>query len=193
MPGIGESLAKKIWEIIDTGSLEKLEDFQSSEYIQTINLFGNIWGCGPTIAKQWYDQVRPSPSSVSSPFSDMQGYRTLDDVRQRAKLSENQQVGLKYYDEFLERIPRDEVAEIESIVSRTKTEREREMMNDDLGQRTRFGLSAWIDRSNVWILPTWQSDVWRCGYSHHTYRWDISRRSSHSFDRVVETDRFSHR
>jgi hypothetical protein len=23
-----------------------------------IKLFGNVWGCGPNIAKQWYDQVR---------------------------------------------------------------------------------------------------------------------------------------
>jgi len=37
--------------------LEKLEDFQSSEYMTVINLFGNIWGCGPNIAKTWYDQV----------------------------------------------------------------------------------------------------------------------------------------
>jgi DNA polymerase lambda len=119
LPGIGESLAKKIWEIIDTGGLEKLEDFQSSEYIRAINLFGNIWGCGPTSAKQWYDQVRSSLASIPSLFVDTQGYRTLDDVRQRAKLSENQQVGLKYYDEFLERIPRVEVTEIETIVSRS--------------------------------------------------------------------------
>ncbi|CAF1093694.1 unnamed protein product [Rotaria sp. Silwood1] len=99
LPGIGESLAKKIWEIIDTGSFEKLEDFQSSEYMTVINLFGNIWGCGPNIAKQWYDQ----------------GFRTLDDLRTKAKLSHNQQIGLKYYDEFLERMPRDEVAEIEAV------------------------------------------------------------------------------
>ncbi|CAF4099457.1 unnamed protein product [Rotaria sp. Silwood2] len=100
LPGIGESLAKKIWEIIDTGSLEKLEDFQSSEYMTVINLFGNVWGCGPNIAKNWYDQ----------------GFRTLDDLRTKAKLSHNQEVGLKYYDEFLERIPRDEVTEIEAVV-----------------------------------------------------------------------------
>ncbi|CAF1112009.1 unnamed protein product [Adineta ricciae] len=100
LPGIGESLAKKIWEIIDTGSFEKLEDFQSSEYMKVLDLFGNVWGCGPNIAKQWYDQ----------------GFRTLDDLRTKAKLSQNQQVGLKYYDEFLERIPREEVTEIEAMV-----------------------------------------------------------------------------
>ena len=25
-----------------------------------INLFGNVWGCGPNIAKSWYDQVEIS-------------------------------------------------------------------------------------------------------------------------------------
>lgn len=117
LPGIGESLAKKIWEIIDTGSLEKLEDFQSSEYMTTINLFGNVWGCGPNIAKSWYDQVKNFLSiSKDSIGVIKQGFRTLDDLRTKAKLSHNQQVGLKYYDEFLERIPRDEVTEIEAVV-----------------------------------------------------------------------------
>jgi hypothetical protein len=46
--------------------LEKLEDFQSSEYMTVINLFGNVWGCGPNIAKNWYDQV--SYFSFSSGF-----------------------------------------------------------------------------------------------------------------------------
>ena len=132
LPGIGESLAKKIWEIIDTGGLEKLEDFQSSEYIQTINLFGNIWGCGPSSAKQWYDQVRSlSLPSLFTSFNAIQGYRTLNDLRERAKLSENQQVGLKYYEEFLERIPRDEVMEIEAIVSAVKTKKEREREKEE--------------------------------------------------------------
>ena len=46
-----------------------------------------------------------------------QGFRSLDDLRNKAKLSHNQQVGLKYYEEFLERIPRNEVTEIEATVS----------------------------------------------------------------------------
>ena len=120
LPGIGESLAKKIWEIIDTGSFEKLEDFQSSEYMKVLDLFGNVWGCGPNIAKQWYDQVSHRLSlrdfRIKTGFI-RQGFRTLDDLRTKAKLSHNQQVGLKYYDEFLERIPREEVTEIEAMVN----------------------------------------------------------------------------
>jgi hypothetical protein len=40
----------------------------------------------------------------------------LDDLRTKAKLSHNQMIGLKYYTEFAERIPRDEVAQIEHFV-----------------------------------------------------------------------------
>ncbi|CAF0803213.1 unnamed protein product [Didymodactylos carnosus] len=100
LPGIGQRLADKIWEIIETGGFLKLEEYQSRDDITALNIFGNIWGAGVVIAKQWVDQ----------------GFRTLDDIRTKAKLTPNQQVGLKYYDEFLERIPRDEVAQIESIV-----------------------------------------------------------------------------
>jgi hypothetical protein len=42
----------------------------------------------------------------------------MDDLRTKAKLSHNQMIGLKYCSEFLERIPRDEVKEIEDIVCR---------------------------------------------------------------------------
>lgn len=83
--------------------------------MKVIDLFGNIWGCGPNIARNWYDQVSQiSLSFISNRI--FQGFRTLDDIRTKAKLNPNQQVGLKYYDEFRERIPRDEVTEIEAVV-----------------------------------------------------------------------------
>ena len=67
--------------------------------------------------------IWPSRHHVRSTVSSrkkLQGFRSLDDLRNKAKLSHNQQVGLKYYDEFLERIPRDEVTEIEGTVSSTR-------------------------------------------------------------------------
>lgn len=45
------------------------------------------------------------------------GYRTLDDLRKSGKLTRVQQIGLKHYDEFVERMPRSEAAEIEDKVS----------------------------------------------------------------------------
>jgi DNA polymerase lambda len=44
------------------------------------------------------------------------GCRTLDAVRGRSDLTEQQRVGLKYYDDFEQRIPRPEVAECERLV-----------------------------------------------------------------------------
>lgn len=54
----------------------------------------------------------------------------MDDLRTKAKLSHNQMIGLKYSEEFMERIPRNEVAQIENVVSEaneTKTERLRSL------------------------------------------------------------------
>lgn len=44
------------------------------------------------------------------------GCRTLEAVRGRSDLTEQQRVGLKYYDDFEQRIPRAEVAECERLV-----------------------------------------------------------------------------
>uniref|UniRef100_A0A8C5TMX7 DNA polymerase n=1 Tax=Malurus cyaneus samueli TaxID=2593467 RepID=A0A8C5TMX7_9PASS len=44
------------------------------------------------------------------------GFRTLDDIRTKATLTSQQAVGLKHYADFLERMPREEAAEIEQTV-----------------------------------------------------------------------------
>lgn len=71
-----------------------------------MSLFAGVWGAGVETSKQWFAQ----------------GFRTLDDLRQRARLTRTQQIGLKYYDDFNTRIPRDEVTRIETIVKQTADE-----------------------------------------------------------------------
>ena len=45
------------------------------------------------------------------------GYRTLEDLRAvESSLTRNQCIGLKYYDELLDRMPRTEAAQIEATV-----------------------------------------------------------------------------
>lgn len=66
-----------------------------------MTLFAGVWGAGTETTKQWFAQ----------------GFRTLDDLRTRARLTRMQQIGLKYYKDFNTRIPRDEVTRIETIVS----------------------------------------------------------------------------
>ncbi|NXJ73527.1 DPOLL polymerase, partial [Trogon melanurus] len=98
IPGIGKRMAEKILEILESGYLRKLDHI--SESVPVLELFSNIWGAGVKTAQTWY----------------MQGFRTLDDIRTKATLTSQQAVGLKHYTDFLERMPREEAAEIEQTV-----------------------------------------------------------------------------
>lgn len=40
----------------------------------------------------------------------------MEDIRTKANLSNTQKIGLKHYDDFLDRMPRDEAAAIEKVV-----------------------------------------------------------------------------
>ncbi|XP_068805933.1 DNA polymerase lambda isoform X2 [Struthio camelus] len=98
IPGIGKRMAEKILEILESGHLRKLDHI--SETVPVLELFSNIWGAGVKTAQMWYQQ----------------GFRTLDDIRTKASLTSQQAVGLKHYADFLERMSREEAAEIEQTV-----------------------------------------------------------------------------
>lgn len=46
-----------------------------------------------------------------------QGFRTLEDIRTKAHLTNTQKIGLKHYDDLLDRMPREEAGAIEKVVS----------------------------------------------------------------------------
>ncbi|XP_047409547.1 DNA polymerase lambda isoform X2 [Sciurus carolinensis] len=98
IPGIGKRMAEKIMEILESGHLRKLDHI--SESVPILELFSNIWGAGTKTAQMWYHQ----------------GFRNLEDIRSLASLTAQQMIGLKHYDDFLERMPREEAAEIEHTV-----------------------------------------------------------------------------
>ncbi|KAL2086757.1 hypothetical protein ACEWY4_017816 [Coilia grayii] len=98
IPGIGHKMANKIVEIMESGHLRKLD--QLGEDVPVLELFTNIWGVGAKTAHLWYQL----------------GLRTLEDVRTKASLNHTQQIGLKHYDDFLDRMPREEAAAIEKTV-----------------------------------------------------------------------------
>ncbi|UJR16148.1 hypothetical protein I4U23_003059 [Adineta vaga] len=106
LPYVKQSLADKIWEIIRTNGLVKLSAFQSRDDVSSLALFAGVWGAGTETTKQWFAQ----------------GFRTLDDLRTRARLTRTQQIGLKYYNDFNARIPREEVTRIATIVKQTADE-----------------------------------------------------------------------
>ncbi|XP_007470425.1 PREDICTED: DNA polymerase lambda isoform X2 [Lipotes vexillifer] len=96
--GIGKRMAEKIVEILESGHLRKLDHI--SESVPVLELFSNIWGAGTKTAQMWYHQ----------------GFRSLEDIRNQASLTTQQAIGLKHYDDFLDRMPREEAAEIEQTV-----------------------------------------------------------------------------
>ncbi|KAI0443613.1 hypothetical protein F4803DRAFT_514190 [Xylaria telfairii] len=93
LTNIGSSLADHIEEIATTGRFEKLDNIRSEPSRAALKIFYNIYGVGVPTAQRWVEL----------------GYRTLDDLRTKATLSMNQELGVEHYDDLLTRIPRAEV------------------------------------------------------------------------------------
>jgi DNA polymerase lambda len=100
--GFGKSLKTTIQEILNTGSLKKLSHLKKNPRSTAITLLSDVWGVGEKTAEQLYNQ----------------GYHTIEDLRSRGKqlLNRQQLIGLAHYEEFLTRIPREEVEFIGQIV-----------------------------------------------------------------------------
>lgn len=101
LPGIGEKIAKKIDEFLNTGKLQKLENINKDESNVAINLLTRISGIGPAKAKELVDA----------------GIKTLEDLKNHQdKLNHHQKIGFKFFDDFEKRIPRKEVEQIEKMM-----------------------------------------------------------------------------
>ncbi|XP_046428498.1 DNA polymerase beta-like isoform X1 [Neodiprion fabricii] len=98
LPGVGEKIAKKIDEFLQTGKLQKLEKINADGISAPINLMTRVSGIGPSKAKELVDA----------------GIKTLEDLRKNQdKLTHHQKIGLKYFQDFEQKIPREEVRRIE--------------------------------------------------------------------------------
>ncbi|KAI8995729.1 hypothetical protein BC832DRAFT_587958 [Gaertneriomyces semiglobifer] len=103
---IGSRIREKIAEILQTGELRKLKPENLPEFERVVGIFGKIHGVGAATASTFYAM----------------GCRTLDDLITNEKLfsrlSHDQRIGLKYYDDFQQRIPRAEVDEIITLCTK---------------------------------------------------------------------------
>lgn len=84
------------------GSLNKLEQLSNRPGTHSKMLFAEIWGVGPKAAQSLVDL----------------GYSSIDELRQRgaSDLTIQQRIGLAHYEDFKQRIPREEVDEIVRVV-----------------------------------------------------------------------------
>jgi len=54
--GVGSSLAEHVVEIIETGTMRKLDELNARDDIAAVKVFTNIYGVGPTIAQTFVRQ-----------------------------------------------------------------------------------------------------------------------------------------
>ncbi|KAK4165731.1 hypothetical protein QBC43DRAFT_315065 [Cladorrhinum sp. PSN259] len=102
LPNIGRRLAEKIEEIVTTNKLRRLDQANAEPLDKTLGLFLKIYGVGLKQATKWVSQ----------------GYRSLDDLLEKAKLTANQRLGIEHYDDLNTRIPRQEVFLLGEFVKR---------------------------------------------------------------------------
>ncbi|KAL4752513.1 hypothetical protein BDW72DRAFT_202199 [Aspergillus terricola var. indicus] len=93
IPGIGERLADKIEEIVLTNRLRRLDNTSNTVEDRLLQTYLGVYGAGLTVASRWIAQ----------------GYRSLEDLRTKASLTQAQRIGLDRYFDFSQRIPRSEV------------------------------------------------------------------------------------
>jgi NAD-dependent DNA ligase len=96
-PGIGDTIMDKLNEYVKTGTLRILE----REKENPINIIGEIYGIGPKKAKELVDS----------------GITTIAQLREKQDqvLNDTQKIGLKYYEDILKRIPREEIDQYDVI------------------------------------------------------------------------------
>ncbi|KAK4105427.1 hypothetical protein N658DRAFT_512881 [Parathielavia hyrcaniae] len=102
LPNIGRRLAAKIEEIACTNKLRRLEYANDEPLDQVLEVFLKIYDVGTSRANKWISQ----------------GFRTLDDLLNKADLAPNQRIGIEHYEDLNTRIPREEVAALFAYVQR---------------------------------------------------------------------------
>jgi NAD-dependent DNA ligase len=99
-PGIGSTMIEKMKEFVETGTLKLLE----KEKENPINVLTDVYGIGPKKAKELVEK----------------GITTIEKLREQQNevLNDIQKIGLQYYDDILERIPRSEIDEYNEVFER---------------------------------------------------------------------------
>ncbi|KAJ5620549.1 hypothetical protein N7510_004533 [Penicillium lagena] len=124
--GIGTGLADKIEEIVLTNRLRRLDNTNGTPEDLIIQEFLGVYGAGLSQASKWVAQ----------------GYRSLNDLREKASLTKNQRIGVERYHDFAQRMPRKEVEAHGEIVRRAVRQVDRDMQVTIMGSYRRGALDS---------------------------------------------------
>lgn len=103
--GIGEKIEQKIREILATGELQTAIRAKEVYSTDALDAFQGIYGVGPAKAKELVQR----------------GLKTIEGLRDAVKadpsiLNDKQHIGLQYYEDLLQRIPRNEMIQHEALL-----------------------------------------------------------------------------
>ena len=102
IPGVGAKIKLKIKEILETGELKAATEARADLSIDVYQDLLNVYGIGPVKAKELISEHK---------------IKSIADLRQRQELlNEKQKLGLKYYEDSLERIPYEEMKKHEAKI-----------------------------------------------------------------------------
>jgi len=102
IPNIGSGIKEKLTEFIQTGKIQYLEDMKNTPKI----IFTNVYGIGPKKAEELEKSGLTNIDELIK--------ASFDDSK---LLNEKQKIGLKYYKDINERIPRSEITKFEKILT----------------------------------------------------------------------------
>ncbi|PSK55428.1 hypothetical protein B9Z65_2817 [Elsinoe australis] len=100
LPFIGGRLALKVEEIVYTNHLRRLESAKAEPTDKVLQIFLGVYGIGFNAGMKFVAQ----------------GYKTLSELREHAKLNDNQRIGIDHYEDFNSRISRAEVKQHSDVV-----------------------------------------------------------------------------
>ncbi|GAX74898.1 hypothetical protein CEUSTIGMA_g2344.t1 [Chlamydomonas eustigma] len=131
---LGDKTREKVCDILlGEGTYWRNEIRSKDERLRALSSFMEVWGAGETTAISWYNQ----------------GCRNIVDVAALKNLTSMQRVGIKYYHDFLKRIPRLEVAEAEQLI--------REVFLDILVEKTGVGRTLASQQCHVRAMGSYLS------------------------------------
>ncbi|KAL8742264.1 MAG: hypothetical protein Q9190_005228 [Brigantiaea leucoxantha] len=107
LPGCDQKIAHlfREWQTSTNGRMPTVERIEADPALKVLRLFYDIWGVGAKTAREFYHDKK---------------WQDLDDIVEYGwnSLTRVQQIGVKYYEEFQQSIPRSEVESIASVVER---------------------------------------------------------------------------
>jgi len=102
---IGKGMSEKIDEIAKTGTLQAYNDLKQNKSIDAYHTFIKIWGFGNAMVRQILAKKIYTIAQLKSSIK-----------REEIQLTEGQEIGLKYYKELSQKIPRMKITEITKIL-----------------------------------------------------------------------------